>query len=101
MNVKPLLLGVVAAALVTTAIVKTTSESDKITFAPAPFVETIPAPPVVKSTPAEDDAYLRGVKDATNAALCPVPAALPPVRPVFKPVAKHLVKAKHPAVPAH
>jgi hypothetical protein len=99
MNIKPLLLGVAAAALVTTVIVKTTSESDKITFAPAPLVETIPAPPVVKSTPAEDDAYLRGMKDATKVAQCPS-TPLPPVRPVFKPVAKHLAKAK-PAVPAH
>jgi hypothetical protein len=69
MNVKPLLLGLVAAALVTTVIVKTTSESDKVVYAPAPLVETVPAP-------------------------------LPPVRPVLKPVAKHLVKVKH-VVPTH
>jgi hypothetical protein len=64
MNIKPMLLGVAAAALVTTVIVKTTSESDKVVYAPAPLVETVPAP-------------------------------LPPVRPVFKPAAKHLAKVKH------
>jgi hypothetical protein len=56
MNLKPKLLGAAAAALVVTGVVNLTSEGDKVTFAPAPLIEAVPAPlppvcPAVKATP--------------------------------------------------
>jgi hypothetical protein len=62
MKIKPMILGLVAAVFVLTGVVHFTAEGDKITYAPAPVVETVPAPvakvvcpttaPVVMSAPA-------------------------------------------------
>ena len=90
MNLKPILLGLAAAALVTTAVVHFTQEGDLVTFAPAPVVEAVPAP----LTP------VRPAPVVQAACPCPQPVyAASVTKPAAK--AKHHAKAKHPAPATH
>ena len=79
MNLKPIFLGVVASAIVLVGIKNFTHEGD--IFAPAPVVETVPAPPPMRACGDYP-------KPVCNPVETVVPAPLPPKRPVLKAAAK-------------